>query len=102
MLYFSYTVLVGIQLCSYNLQHADGLALQLAPTPLVSSSFIITFFPYIRMYVLAFRGHVGACGCFAYLPSKRAARYSFVCLCGFVYTHLRGPVPRFGGTLFLT
>ena len=37
-----------------NTQHADSLALQLEPISFMSSSFIMTFFPYIRMYVLAF------------------------------------------------
>ena len=57
----------------YNLrQHADGLALQLVHISLVSSSFIMTFLPHIRTYVLAFRDHVGACVCFAYLQDWHA------------------------------
>jgi len=39
------------------------------------------FFLYMRMYGLAFRGHVGAGGCFAYPPSTRAARYSSSYIC---------------------
>ena len=61
-------------------QHADGLALQLAHIYLESSSFITIFSPYIRMCVLAFRGLVGACVCFACPPSARAARYSYSCV----------------------
>ena len=36
-------------------QHADGLALQPTRLSLVSSSFIMKCFPYIRMHVLASR-----------------------------------------------
>ena len=50
--------------------------------PPVSSSRV---FIYTRTYVVAFRGHVEACGCFAYPPSTRAARnsssYVWVGLC---------------------
>ena len=48
------------------------------------------FFPYIRMYVLAFRGRVGASGCFACPPPMRATRncssYIWVRLC--IRTHV--------------
>ena len=30
---------------------------------------------WFRMYALAFRGHVGACGCLAYIPSTSATRH---------------------------
>ena len=65
---------------------------------LAASSFIMMLFPYTRMYGLAFRGLAGACMYFVDPHSTRAARYIysyiFVCMFGFVYTHLCGPVLR--------
>ena len=69
-----------------------GCFFSLVVTNFSPSNFCLMLLPYTRMYVLAFRGFVSAC---VFRSSSSGARDTVVvCLCGFVYTHLRAPFPR--------
>ena len=58
---------------------------------------------YVLTRMCLFRGHVGACvGVFDPHSPSRAPELQIGRVCVWVVTHLRGPVPLFGGTLFLT
>ena len=120
VLYFFYNVLVGIQLCSYNLCEYFSQYLRISLVQFAATRrWLGTTAGTYSVCVLQFHHHVffhiypyvrtsfsGPCRCVwvsrLYFFDARNPALIFVYLGGSGYAHLRGLVSRFGGTRLLT